>query len=199
MKRLASAIFAVMILAFGSALYAQESSIDFKVGAGYPDAPGKVGLDTAVAFNLGLDKYFNLGLEAGFGWIQWEDKDAAATYPNLNITQVEKANLYSFPLLAVASIRFADVESSYGFMPFISGGAGYSWTKYSHPDVSDTFKGFTWQVFGGVVFSPGEGSMMKVIVEAGYRGADIEDADSYQLDMSGAFARLGVSFPLTAQ
>lgn len=199
MKHLVSAIATAMLLAFSTALFAQQSSIDIKVGAGYPDAPSKVGFDSAIDLNLGLDKYFNLGLEAGFGWIKWEDKDAMVNYPNMGITEVQKANLYSFPLLAIASIRFADVESSYGFMPFISGGAGYSWTKYDHPDVSDTFRGFTWQVSAGSTFSPGEGSVMNVILEVGYRGADIENSDSYQLDMSGVFGRIGVSFPLSAQ
>ncbi|HQO39499.1 MAG TPA: outer membrane beta-barrel protein [Spirochaetota bacterium] len=196
MKHIVSAIVTAMLLAFSTALFAQASSIDLKAGIGYPDAPSKVGFDGAVAVNFGLDKYFNLGVEGGFGWIQWEDKDASVNYPNLNITQVEKANLYSFPLLAVAQIRFADVESDYGFLPFLAGGAGYSWTVYDHPDVSETFSGFTWQVSAGTVFSPGEGSAMKVMLEIGYRGADIENEDSYQLDMSGVFGRIGVSFPI---
>ena len=199
MKRLASAIIAVMILAFGSALYAQESSIDVKLGAGYPDAPGKVGFDSAIAFNLGLDKYFNLGLEAGFSWIQWKDEDGTLEFENMTGVQVEKANLYSFPLLAIASIRFADVESSYGFTPFINGGAGYSWTRYNHPDIKDTFHGFTWQVSAGSVFSLGEGSALDVIIEIGYRGAAVANSDDVELDMSGVFGRLGLSFPLTAQ
>jgi hypothetical protein len=198
MKHIVSAVFTAMLLALSTAVFAQQSSIDFKVGAGYPDAPGKVGFDSAITVNLGLDKYFNLGVEGGFGWIQWEDKDASVNYPNLNITKVEKANLYSFPLLAVAQIRFADVESDYGFLPFLAGGAGYSWTVYDHPEVSETFSGFTWQVSAGTVFSPGEGSSMKVILEIGYRGADIENEDSYQLDMSGVFGHIGVSFPLSA-
>lgn len=198
MKHIVSAIFTAMLLAFTTAVFAQTSSIDLKVGAGYPDAPSKVGFDSAIDLNLGLDKYFNLGLEAGFGWIQWEDNEFAQDAGNMTLTKVEKANLYSFPLLAVASIRFADVESDYGFLPFISGGAGYSWTTYDHPEFSDTFSGFTWQVSAGTVFSPGEGSAMNVILEIGYRGADIENEDSFQLDMSGVFGRIGVSFPLTA-
>lgn len=198
MKRLASAIIAVMILGFGSALFAQESSIDFKVGAGFPKAPDKTGLDTALDLNLGLDKYFNLGLETGFGWIKWEDKDFTNKVGNLSLTQVKTANLYSLPLLAVASIRFADVESSYGVLPYISGGAGYSWTWYRHPEVNDTFRGFTWQAFAGLAFKPGEGSIMKIIIEGGYRGADIKNSDSFKLDMSGAFVRAGLSFPISS-
>ena len=198
MKHIVSAIVTAMLLAFSTAVFAQTSTIDLKVGAGYPDAPSKVGLDSAIAINFGLDKYFNLGVEGGFDWIQWEDNDFATKIGPLGLTKVEKANLYSFPLLAVAQIRFADVESDYGFLPFLAGGAGYSWTVYNHPEFSDTFSGFTWQVSAGTVFSPGEGSIMKVMLEIGYRGASIENEDSYQLDMSGVFGRIGVSFPLTA-
>ncbi len=199
MKNIVTAIVTAMLLAFSTALFAQASSIDLKVGAGYPKAPEKVGFDSAIDINLGLDKYFNLGLEAGFGWIQWKDNDFAQQVAGpVTLTKVEKANLYSFPLLAVASIRFADVESDYGFLPFLSGGAGYSWTYFDHPEFSDTFGGFTWQVSAGTVFSPGEGSNMNVILEIGYRGAAIEDEDSYELDMSGVFGRIGVSFPLSA-
>jgi hypothetical protein len=196
MKHIVSAIITSMLLTFSTALFAQASSIDLKFGAAYPDAPSKVGFDSAIAVNFGLDKYFNLGVEGGFGWIKWEDKAFAEKIGGMALPKVEKANLYSFPLLAVAQVRFADVESDYGFLPFLAGGAGYSWTIYDHPDVSETFSGFTWQVSAGTVFSPGEGSGMKVMLEIGYRGADIENEDSYQLDMSGVFGRLGVSFPL---
>ena len=199
MKRIASAIIAVMILGFGSALFAQESSIDVKLGAGYPDAPGKVGFDAAVDFNLGLDKFFNLGIETGFSWIQWKDEGFAQQAYDLPLAQVEKANLYSIPVLAIASVRFANVKESYGFMPFISGGAGYSWTFYNHPEFNDTFHGFTWQASAGSVFALGEGSALNVIVEIGYKGAAIQNSDDLELNMSGPFGRLGLSFPLVVE
>lgn len=196
MKYMLKTVLTLMLIISGAALFAQQSSIDFKVGAGYPDAPDKVGLDSAITFNLGLDKYFTIGAEAGFDWVKWEDKDASQRFGSVTLTQVEKANAYSFPVLGIATIRFADALVSYGFMPFISGGAGYSWTRYDHPDFEDTFHGFTWQASGGIFFSPGEGSSINVILEAGYRGAGIENSDNYELDMSGVFGRLGVSFPV---
>lgn len=196
MKFIIRTIITVLLVGFSTSLFAQESNLDFKVGIAYPDAPDKVGLDTAIAFNLGLDKYFTIGAETGFGWIKWEDKDAAEMMGEITLAQVEKANAYSLPLLATATIRFADVMSSYGFMPYISGGAGYSWTWYDHPEFEDTFHGFTWQVTGGIIFKPGEGSAINVIIDAGYRGAGIENSDSYELDMSGFIARIGVSFPM---
>lgn len=54
------------------------------------------------------------------------------------------------------TIRLADMMEQYGFMPYITGGAGYSWTWYRNPAFKDRFEGFTWQALGGVQFKLGE-------------------------------------------
>lgn len=199
MKKLISSIITVTFIVAATALYAQDSNITIKGGASYPDAPDKVGFDSAVAFNLGVDKYFTLGAESGFGWINW--KQSGDDVQNLggsgaSITKVEKTNLYSVPLLATATIRLADMMENSGVMPYITGGAGYSWTWYRHPEYKETFHGFTWQVMAGAAFRLGSDSDLQFVIEAGYRGAAVENADSYELDMSGFAARAGVSFPL---
>lgn len=192
-KRLALTL---VIAATATVLFAEDSNINFKVGAQWPDAPDKTGLDTAITLNLGVDKYFTIGVEGGFGWVKWEDKGLSTEYGPVTVTKVDKTNAYSFPLLAVATIRLADMKEQYGFMPYVTGGAGYSWTRYDNPDFEDTFKGFTWQVMGGCAISLGSDSNMMFLLEAGWRGAEVENDDDYQLNMSGVIARAGVSFPL---
>jgi opacity protein-like surface antigen len=180
--------------------FAEESNINFKVGAQFPDAPDKTGFDSAISFNFGADKYFTIGVEAGFGWVKWKDSGAATEIDGVPLQEVDKTNLYSFPLLAVATIRLADMKEQYGFMPYVTGGAGYSWTIFDNPDLPDefdkTFSGFTWQVVGGVSFLLGSGSNMMFIVEAGWRSAEVDNSNNLQLDMSGPIVRAGVSFPL---
>jgi hypothetical protein len=34
------------------------------------------------------------------------------------------------------------------------------------------------------------------VLEGGYKKAEIENSENYELDMSGAFVRAGLSFPL---
>jgi outer membrane protein W len=196
MKKLMSSIITIAFIVAATAIYAQDSNFTVKAGAAYPDAPDKVGFDSAAAFNLGVDKYFTLGVESGFGWVKWKESGNSTDLGNLNVTSVEKTNLYSVPLLATATVRLADMMENYGVMPYITGGAGYSWTWFRHPDFKETFHGFTWQVMGGAAFKLGSDSDLQFVLEAGYRGAAIENADSFELDMSGFAARAGVSFPL---
>ncbi|MCL1834478.1 MAG: porin family protein [Leptospirales bacterium] len=187
------------ILAFSTALFAQTTSIHIKGGAQYPSDPDKIGLDSAITFNLGLDKYFTAGVESGFGWIKWKDKGNSIELPGgTPTTQVTKTNLYSLPLLAVATVRLADMMADYGFMPYITGGAGYSWTWYREPGYKSRFDGFTWQAVGGVEIKLGEGSGLALVIEGGYRGAAVENKDKIEVDMSGFIGRVGISVPLGA-
>ena len=180
-----------------TAIYAQDSNFTIKAGAAYPDAPDKVGFDSAAAFNLGVDKYFTLGVEAGFGWVKWKETGDSSQVGGATLNDVDKTNLYSLPLLATATVRLADMMDNYGIMPYLTGGAGYSWTWFRHDELENKkFHGFTWQVMGGAAFKLGSDSDLQFILEAGYRGAEVENSDNLELDMSGFAARAGVSFPL---
>ena len=60
-----------------------------------------------------------------------------------------------------------------------------------------------WQAMAGVLIDPGEGAQgMKVLVEVGYRGTSVSheyeqlNNKSYELDMSGLVARVGLTFAL---
>ncbi len=187
---------ALAMLTFSVSAFAINSTLHVKGGVQYPDAPDKAGFDSAATLNIGVDKYFTIGAESGFGWVKWEDKDAALAAGNVSLTKVDKTNAYTLPLLAVATVRLADMMETYGFMPYITGGAGYSWTWYDHPEFSDRFEGFTWQVMGGLEIKLGSDSNLSFVIEGGYRDAGIENSDDYELDMSGFIGRAGVSFPL---
>ena len=194
MKRILLA--ALFMFTFSVSVFALGSTLDVKGGIQYPSDVEKVGFDSAATLNIGVDKYFALGVESGFGWIKWEDKDSPVTAGYVTVAKVEKTNLYYLPLLAVATVRFSDFMESDGFMPYISGGAGYSWTWYRNPDFKDRFEGFTWQAVGGVAFRLGSDSNLTLVVEGGYRGADVQDKNDYALNMSGPIGRIGISFPL---
>jgi opacity protein-like surface antigen len=196
-KRLALTL---VIAATATALFAEGSNINFKVGAQFPDAPNKAGLDTAISVNYGADKYFTIGAEGGFGWVKYKDEGDSTKIDDVEFTSVDKTNIYSFPLLAVATIRLADMMDQQGFMPFVTGGVGWSWAKFDNPDMpsafDDTFTGFTWQVVGGVNIRLGSDSNMTLILEGGWRSAELENSDDIMLDMSGFICHAGVSFPI---
>ncbi|MCL2154740.1 MAG: porin family protein [Leptospirales bacterium] len=187
------------VIAFSTALFAQSTTVHIKGGVQYPSDPDKLGFDSALTLNLGLDKYFTLGAESGFGWLKWKDKTGSNFAPQgIQLNQIEKTNLYSLPLLAVATVRLADMMEDYGFMPYVTGGAGYSWTWFRDPNYKSRFEGFTWQVVGGFEIKLGADSNLALIIEGGYRGAAIENSKNFELDMSGFIARVGISIPLVS-
>ena len=192
----------LVTLVFSTALFAQTTTLHVKGGVQYPSDPDKLGFDSAVTLNIGLDKYFTLGAESGFGWLKWKDKDGKVTLGGvgggIGTAQVEKSNLYSLPLLAVATVRLGDMMEDYGFMPYVTGGAGYSWTWFRDPNYKTKFDGFTWQVVGGVEIKLGTDSSLALVIEGGYRGAAVENKDKFELDMSGWIGRVGVSLPLAS-
>jgi len=189
-------LIAFFMLTFSVSVFAINSTLDIKGGVQYPNAPGKVGLDSAATLNIGVDKYFTIGAESGFGWIQWTDKTSDVSLSKVSGAAVDKTNLYTLPLLAVATIRLADMMETYGFMPYVTGGAGYSWTWYRNPGYKDRFEGFTWQAMGGVKIKLGADSNLAVLLEGGYRYAPVQDSKNFEVKMSGPIARVGISFPI---
>jgi hypothetical protein len=194
MKRILLA--ALFMFSFSVSVFAIGSTLNVKGGIQYPEATEKAGFDSAVTLNYGVDKYFTIGAETGFGWIQWKDETSDIAIAKVSGVEVDKTNLYTLPLLGVATIRLADMMENYGFMPYVAGGIGYSWTWYRHPDFKDRFDGLTWQALAGVEIKLGSDSNLSLVVEAGYRGAPVENSDNVEIDMSGPIGRIGISFPL---
>ncbi len=199
MKKVTS-LFAVLAIVFSvSIASAAESNVDIKGGIAYPDAPSKIGFDSGLSLNFGLDKYFAIGLETGFQWVKWEQTAGTTTMGNLPLSQNLNSNVYSVPLLLNARIRFAQMKQDFGVTPYIAAGAGYSWTFADINGNNETFQGFTWQTMAGAAFKFAEDSDIEFIVEAGYRGTNITteiETFEYTLNMSGFIGHIGVRFPL---
>ncbi|PKL18062.1 MAG: hypothetical protein CVV49_07970 [Spirochaetae bacterium HGW-Spirochaetae-5] len=167
---------ALFMFTFSVSVFALGSTLEVKGGVQYPSDLEKVGFDSAATLNIGVDKYFTFGAETGFGWLKWKDEAGDVGLGNFTVTESTTNNLYTLPLLAVARIRMADMMESNGFMPYVSGGIGYSWTWYKLPDETYRFSGLTWQGIVGVEVKLGADSNLSLIVEGGYKGATLTNS-----------------------
>ena len=203
MKKLSLCLVFLMAITAGAAMAQDYPSADFnlRLGIQYPHEDIKrVGFDTAIGFNYWINPFFAPGIETGFGWISKSystgDKLPAKGVSG-GLTRSDDLNIFSLPVLAKLTIGLGTLKETSGILPYISGGAGYSWQFYRFPGQNDTYHGFTWEVLAGVSFDLGEAARgMEVLVEAGYRGTMTENGRDYELNMSGLICHLGVSFPL---
>ena len=200
MKRITTILASLTLLFAVSAASAQQANLGLGLGISYPSEPDSVAFDSSVFFDYSANKFFSIGIESGFGWVKKDLDTNDTAIGDITLTEAKTINYYSIPLLAVITISIPIGEYDSPLVPYISGGAGYSWTIYDGLEDSYTFSGFTWQVVAGFNYDLGyEANGMKIFVEAGWRGTQIEDeieGTNYELDMSGVIARLGVSFAL---
>lgn len=199
MKRLIMTVAAVFLAGSLSMAAAGTADVGGSAGIGYPDYPDQVSFDMGIFFDYNINPYLAVGLESGFDWVFREYKSGSTPVGSLGaLSSSERYNFYSFPLLGMVTIN-VPLEGT-PVTPFLSGGAGYSWTIYKAPDDSWTFHGFTWQVMAGAVIELGEKAMgMKILAEAGYRGTMVEttvNGANVELEMSSPIVRVGVVFPL---
>ena len=172
-----------------------ESSFDIKAGISYPNIgtnnPDRPALDSAFSFNLGLDKYFALGLETGLNWVQW-DMHHPGTYSDYD---KKTSNALTIPIMLSARIRF-DLRNKLYIMPYITAGAGYSLSFLLCPGKDLIYGGFTWHGMCGTAIRPVKTSFTEILIEAGFRGISMTSREDHRLDMSGFVARAGVRFCL---
>jgi hypothetical protein len=183
---------------------AQGPEFGIALGGSYPEAPAKIGFDSALKFNYKANKLFAIGVESGFGWVSSEKKeDDFFDTGDVSLSAISSVNFYSVPVLGVITLSLPFGEDA-PLSFFISGGAGYSWTFYKGKE-SHPFQGFTWQALAGLAYTYDEEfSSMKIFGEVGYRGtsvkSDIElsagQTKQLALAMSAPFVRIGVAFPL---
>lgn len=192
-------IYYIVILLIASSIKAyamSDSSFDIKLGISYPNigtnSPDVVALDSAFAFNLGLDKYFALGLEAGLNWVEWKYYHSE---DSRHINGKQLTDALTVPMLLNA-IVFFDLRDSYKIMPYLTAGVGYSLSFYLSPGKDLMYGGFTWQTLAGTAIRPVKDYFVELIIEVGYRGISMSSREFYHMDMSGLIARAGVRFSL---
>ena len=208
MKHLIAITAAIIALAsFGSA-QAQEAVFDIKGGTARASDPGKFGFNANAEAGVSVNPYFSLVAIPGFTWFKW-DKGTGITKREGTINTELKGDIdaYCFPLFGAAKISIPDMKESIGIVPYFTFGAGYMWMKYkySQPSYTDTlgtyhqsesikstYKGFAWQAVAGIGYKF-PSTNMSLVAECGYRGAKLKKS-SFEVDMSGFVASVGVSF-----
>ena len=209
MKKILTLVIAAAALFAYSAAQAQEFILDAKAGTAYSKDPGAFGFNSALELGIGVNPYFEILAMPGFTWFNW-DQGLGIMKQDGTLTTELKSSVdgYMFPVLGGFKIRLADAKESIGITPYITGAAGYTWMRYvySTPEYTppastvpvpkksgrSVYEGFTWTALGGFTYEfPNTG--MSLLAEAGYRGAKLEKG-SYELDMSGFVANVGVSF-----
>jgi len=200
MKKITTILVSFAVLFTVSFASAQTTDVGIALGISLPDAPDTVAFDSAVSLDFGINKYFALGIESGFGWVKNDLESGDSSGIGLPVTSNVSENFYSIPLLAMATLNIPLGEYEMPVVPFISGGAGYSWTIYDGITNSYTFSGFTWQAVGGVKINLGsDAGGMQILIEAGWRGTEVSKeilGQDLELEMSGLVARAGLSFPI---
>jgi hypothetical protein len=211
MKRIMIVACAVMTLAMFGVANAQDFVAEVKGGVAYAKDPKKIGFNSNIELGAGLNPYFEIFAKPGFVWFSWDSGFNPPIYKQDGVLTSElkqTINAYCFPVLAGAKIRFASIKESTGVLPYISVAAGYSYMSYSYnipaytsvssqpvasSSGSQSFSGFTWEALAGAGYQLPDTNMM-IILEAGYRGMKLKNANSYAVDMSGFVANAGVSF-----
>jgi hypothetical protein len=211
MKKLLTLVIAFAAVSMYSAAQAQEFICDAKVGGAYASDQKAGGFNSALEVGVGVNPYFELLAMPGFTWFNWDRGLGITKYegPGLSSELKTTVNGYMFPVLAGAKIKIADAKESIGIVPYLTVGAGYTWMKYSYetPEFyldattkvekssgSSLYKGFTWLALAGFTYEF-PGTNMSMVAEAGYRGAKLEK-NSFEVDMSGFVANVGVSFAI---
>jgi len=187
-------ITAVFLLSAGIGLGA-ESSFEVRAGAYFPygdGQPNQVSIDGGLAFNLGVDKAFTVGLEVDLNWIDM------TKFTNVgNAATAEVKNFFAVPMFLTGRFRFWQVYESYGVLPYIHLGVGYGLGFYVTDSLQDFSGGFSWLAVAGVAFKLHESSNVNLFIEAGGKGIHLISFQGNPApNMVGFNARAGVRFAL---
>ena len=201
MKKYAIALFTLAIFASASAA-SNKSNIDVKLGAAHAKAAGKFGFDSSLGYNYGLDQYLTLGFSAGFTFWNFDSVTGTTTTATGTVNTITSASVQHFPMMATAVMRF---PLDYGLTPYFQGGFGYGIANSVVSGISSNYKGIIFEGLFGIAYNLGGGgdddwgggrSPVNLIVEAGYRGAAINNSSNAQIDLSGFVVHAGVRYDL---
>ena len=194
--------FIIILLLLNSALvFSAEHDLNVRTGVSVPlfmeeTSPQRVSFEAVIGFNIGIEKYFSVGFETGLNWASWKSYTGHQRESGI-VTgfQKKESNAFSLPLIINFMIRF-DKREEWKIMPYLLPGVGYGFTFFIHPDSQETYHGFTWQILAGLSIKMRDIKKVEILVEFGYRGAQYNDRNDYELDTSGMLFHAGVRFPL---
>jgi len=194
------------------------SGIEVKAGMSTVKAANDKGaFDAGIGYAIQLERFFAIVPEVNFQWIKY---DKCATEPCQTVTQgaltstlTTTNNHYTIPLMLNGRLYIPmGGDEVPAIQPYLTVGLGYAWSMYegSTPayssngvsvaasSTSTTLSGLMYQAMLGFQFNlgmmtEGSASATNLILEAGYRGGQVEKS-GFKTDMSGAVVRAGVAF-----
>lgn len=193
-------------------VYAENKSLDGKLGTSYASDPEKFGFQLNFAYLTVLDPFFAIGFEPGIYWASWERKVGRQQVGSTGTVEADlkaDTNAYMIPCLADAQVRLPNLREKFNVLPYITFGLGYSIMilDYSQPEYTNTsgvsvaaendtklFHGLTWQIMAGIAYDPSPSSKIEFIGEIGYRGAKLKHND-LEINMSGWVFNIGIRYP----
>jgi hypothetical protein len=194
---------------------------EIKAGLGSVKAANdKAGFDAGIAYPLSVEKFFAFVPEINFNWINFDQcvKDSGGNCRTAIVggqtgTLTETRNHFTLPLLLnVRLLVPMGSEDTPAVQPYVTVGAGYGWSFYKSetPAYTDSngsrpaktenssASGFMYQAMLGLSFnlgmlSEGSASATSLLIEAGYRGGQLESS-GFKFEMNGYVIRAGASF-----
>ena len=205
-----------MMAALPSATMAAGPEIKAGVGS-VKAANDKAGFDAGIAYAFNVERFFAFVPEVNFNWVNFDQcattPCTTATVGGFNSTLTTSRNHYTIPMLL--NVRFIvpmGTEDTPAVQPYVTLGAGYAWSFFKAETpaytvgatttpaqtVNDSASGFMYQGMLGLQFNlgmltEGSASATSLLVEAGYRGGQVEKS-GFKFDMSGYVVRAGASF-----
>ncbi len=210
MKKSIFGFLAALGLVFALPTVIAANSLEIKGGVGSVHAAkDKIGFDAGVAYGINMDRYFAVVPEVNFNWIKFENcvANCGGSGGPLVTQSMASYNYYTLPLLINGRFLIPmGSDDTPTVQPYVTVGIGYAWT-FAQVDVpgvaqvNDSMAGFMYQGMLGAAFNlgmltEGSGSATNLIIEAGYRGGQVEKNTTTKADMSGYVIRVGASFNL---
>lgn len=181
------------------------SGLEIKAGvASVKGAGDKAGLDVGLGYVIRLERFFAVMPEVNFNWISYDVAGASVSSAGLVTASTSSVNLYTAPLMLNGRFYIPmGADETPMVQPIITVGAGYGLSSFilknpSGAGQTETLGGLIYQATLGIklnlgMMSEGSPSATNIIIEAGYRGGQLEK-NLVKLDMGGYVVRAGASF-----
>ncbi len=194
---------ASMVL-FTGAAHAFFFSTAVKLGTSRAADPGRWGFNMGVQMEVSPIPYLLIGMDQQAYWSNWSETFSTSASDATH-------DMWNSPLLFTIKINFGNPLENV-FVPYITGGIGYSWMsdELQYPDyytagstyipsrtIRRYYEGMAWQAIAGFMYNWASGSDtgFGLGLEGGYRGCKMESG-IYNKDMSGWIVNFVMQFSL---